>query len=205
MESQTSPTHPSAAAALTAGLSILAMTALGPLGDMTISTAAETGVAPGLDRAIAAVFAVAALDIASAWGLYLFFRPAHAGLSLLAAWFRLGYAAVLFALLAPLVAGLPPAPPEVTQAAALAFKQGWGLALGAFGVHLILLGVVGLKAPYLPSLLGVLLIVSGLGYLVDALGPLLWPGYSITAALYTFFGEPLLGLWLVIKGWRLAA
>ena len=205
MTRQTSPTQLPAAAALTAGISILAMTALGPIGDLTISRAAETGIAPALGYAIAAVFAVALLDIAIAWGLYLFFRPAHEGLSLLAAWVRLVYAAVLLALLAPLADGLPPAPPDITKAAAAAFDQGWGLALGAFGLHLVLLGAVALKAPYLPKVLGTLVLFSAVGYLVDALAPLFWPGYDFTAALYTFFGEILLGLWLVIRGWRLPA
>ena len=42
---------------------------------------------------IVSLLVAAALDVVVAWGLYRVFRGTNSGLSMLAAWFRLGYAA----------------------------------------------------------------------------------------------------------------
>jgi len=52
--------------------------------------------------------------------------------------------------------------------------------------------------------LGILAITAGLGYLIDGCGKLLVPDYSLTVAMYTFHGQPLLILWLLWKGIRRA-
>jgi hypothetical protein len=50
--------------------------------------------------------------------------------------------------------------------------------------------------------MGTLVIVAGLGYLIDGVGTLLVPNYSLTVATYTFIGEPVLMVWLLWKGIR---
>jgi hypothetical protein len=50
--------------------------------------------------------------------------------------------------------------------------------------------------------LGILVVAAGLGYLVDGCGKVLVPNYSLTIAMYTFVGEPLLMFWLLWKGIR---
>ncbi len=42
--------------------------------------------------------------------------------------------------------------------------------------------------------------IGCLGYLVDSFGAFLLPGYAVNIAVFTFWGEVLLPLWLVIKG-----
>jgi hypothetical protein len=71
----------------------------------------------------------------------------------------------------------------------------WGLWLFPFG-YLVF------KSKFLPRVLGILLVIAGIGYLVDLTGYLLFPGSNFTITPYTFIGELLLPLWLLIKGVR---
>ena len=155
------------------------------------------------------------LDVIVAWGLYLFFSPVNRHLSLLAAWFRVVYAAVFLVTILDLghavrllhsadtmaVLGT-----EQLQAQALlslnAFSDGWALALGVFGLHLIVVGYLAFKAGYVPTILGALLVIAGLGYVFDAVAGFLFPTFGMTVGQFTFIGEVLLALWLVIKSVR---
>jgi hypothetical protein len=85
-----------------------------------------------------------------------------------------------------------------------AFNYGWTIGLAIFGLHLLLLGYLVFKLlGYIPKILGVLVIIAGLGYMIDSFGNLLSPTYDANIALFTFIGEVLLILWLLIKGARL--
>lgn len=69
-----------------------------------------------------------------------------------------------------------------------------------WGLWLFPLGYLVFKSGYIPGVLGILLIVAGLGYLIDSFGRFLLPNYNMTIAMYTFVGELLLTFWLLIKG-----
>jgi hypothetical protein len=56
-----------------------------------------------------------------------------------------------------------------------------------------------------PRIIGVLLVIAGLGYLTDSLGGVLIQGYSADVGAFTFLGELLLGLWLLIRARHIAA
>jgi len=56
------------------------------------------------------------------------------------------------------------------------------------------------KSGYIPGILGVLLIIGGLGYLIDFFAFFLFPNVNATISQFTFLGELLLPLWLLIKG-----
>ena len=45
-----------------------------------------------------------------------------------------------------------------------------------------------------------LLIIAGIGYLVDGLGKILVTGYGANIGMFTFIGEPLFMVWLLWKG-----
>jgi hypothetical protein len=45
-----------------------------------------------------------------------------------------------------------------------------------------------------------LLIIAGFGYLIDSFAEFLLPNYDLTISMFTFIGEVLLLLWLLIKG-----
>lgn len=73
-----------------------------------------------------------------------------------------------------------------------------GLAL--FGIHLLSLGYLAYRSGYVPTLLGILLVIAGFGYSIDSLGPVLSGSYTVKLAVVTFVGDVLLLLWLLVKG-----
>jgi hypothetical protein len=68
-----------------------------------------------------------------------------------------------------------------------------------WGLWLLPLGFLVFRSGFLPKLLGVLLVIGGAGYLIDSGTQLLRPGLA-TISQFTFIGELLLPLWLLIKG-----
>jgi hypothetical protein len=158
---------------------------------------------------------VAVLDVIVAWALLVVFRPVHKGISTLAAWFRLAYAGVFMVAISQLVGAihllsdaeyLNAFSGDQLRAEALlkinAFHDIWNVGLIFFGLHLLLLGYLAYRSGYAPRLLGPLLVIAGLGYLVDSFGALLVSGYSANVAAFTFVGEVFLMLWLLFKGLR---
>lgn len=158
---------------------------------------------------------------------YDIFRPVSRRLSLLAACFSLVGCAVgaanLLTDLAPLIllqpgaAYLAAVPQAELQALAYAFIRLAGpmnaVGLIFFGIYCALIGTLILKSTFLPRVLGVLMLLSGLSWLVrDAaviLMPALAPQLDI-AVLLGITGEAALTLWLLIMGvnvarWQAAA
>jgi hypothetical protein len=56
------------------------------------------------------------------------------------------------------------------------------------------------RSGLLPEFLGVLLMIGCPGYLIDSVTHFLFPDFGLTFSEFTFVGELLLPLWLVIKG-----
>ena len=155
-------------------------------------------------------------DLLVTWALYILLKPASASLSLLTAWFRLVYTVIALVAFTNLVtilkllntpdniAALAPEKLYVqVQFSIAAFKNGWYFGILFFGIHLGLLGFLVFKSGYIPKLMGVLLIVSGIGYTAKGLKPFLFPNTNIDFAVYTFYGELLFMLWLLIRGYRI--
>jgi Domain of unknown function (DUF4386) len=69
-----------------------------------------------------------------------------------------------------------------------------------WGLWLLPLGYLVFKSGFLPKLLGILLIIGGCGYLIDVGAQLLFPSFDATISQFTFVGEVLLPLWLLIRG-----
>ena len=211
--------------ALAAGLGLVLMTILAPIADLGIfgrlvipgdaaSTANNIGASAVLFRSGIGLFMfVALLDVLVAWGLYEFLKPVHKSLSLLTAWLRVVYATILIFALSNLLHVLQFvndsdylsafATDQLSAHVALslkAFRASWDLGLLLLGLHLLLLGYVAVKASYVPKIVSILVIVSGLGYTIDSVGKLLLPTYALSFAAFMFFGEVLLGLWLLWRG-----
>jgi hypothetical protein len=68
-----------------------------------------------------------------------------------------------------------------------------------YGLWLLPLGVLVFRSGFLPKPLGVLLVIAAAGYLTDSGTQLLSPGLA-TISQFTFVGELLFPLWLVIRG-----
>jgi len=79
-------------------------------------------------------------------------------------------------------------------------KNGTFVAYIFFGLWLLPLAYLIIKSGFIPKILGILLIIAGLGYLIDFLVFYLFPNFTLAITPYTFWGELLLLLWLLIKG-----
>ncbi len=155
-------------------------------------------------------------DIVIAWALYYLLRPVSRPLSLLTAWFRLMYTAIaLFAVLNLATVfrmvntpdyrtafGAGPLNAQVKLLLA-SFRYDWSMGLVLFGIHLVLLGYLILRSGYIPAVLGVLLIIDGCGWVIDSLQPYFYPNAHLGFLFITFFGELVLMLWLLIRGWKI--
>jgi hypothetical protein len=159
---------------------------------------------------------IVVLDVVIAWALYRVFRPVSPAVSMLAAVFRFAYAAVLLVAVGQLLRAVdvltagstPAASADGVAGRALlelnAFQDLYDLGLFLFGLHLALLGYLSLRSDFIPKVIGVLLVVAGVGYAVDTVGTILALGVP-TVSVFTFLGELLLALWLLVAGRRLGA
>lgn len=155
-------------------------------------------------------------DILIAWGLYVLLAPVNRALSLLAAWFQLVYAAIAMVATFNLatvyrmlttpeylrVFGTAPLHAQVDLLIHM-FRYNYALALLLFGVHLVIVGYLIARSHYIPRWLGIVLIVNGLGWVVNSLQPYLYPNVNLNFVFVTFFGELVFMIWLLVRGWKI--
>jgi hypothetical protein len=215
-------------ASMTTGVGLLLMSALAGFGKfvaldglVTEGNAAQTAndvvASEGLFRlGIVSLIMVIALDVVVAWALYRVFSPVSRSISMLAAALRLVYAGVFLVAIGQLLGvlrllsndgylGVFSADQVHAQAllGITAFSDLWYVGLFLFGLHLLVVGYLAYRSGYVPRLLGALLAIAGLGYAADSLGVVLSQGSWTDISSFTFIGEFLLALWLLIRGRRL--
>lgn len=69
-----------------------------------------------------------------------------------------------------------------------------------WGLWLFPMGYLVFKSGFLPRILGILLVIGCVGYLIQSFAAFLLPNLNVNIAVFTFWGEVLFPLWLVIKG-----
>jgi hypothetical protein len=69
-----------------------------------------------------------------------------------------------------------------------------------WGLWLFPMGYLVFKSNYIPKIIGILLMIGCFGYLIDSFTFLLFPNWGVTISQFTFIGELLLPLWLLVKG-----
>ncbi|MEI7579251.1 MAG: DUF4386 domain-containing protein [bacterium] len=79
-------------------------------------------------------------------------------------------------------------------------RYGGYIAAIFWGFWLLPLGYLILKSNYIPKFIGILMIVAGFGYIIDSLIVFFSQNLNTTISSYTFIGEVVLLLWLLIKG-----
>ena len=79
-------------------------------------------------------------------------------------------------------------------------EQGVMIAYIFWGLWLFPLGYLVFKSGFLPRILGVLLMISCYGYLIDFTTFFLLPGFGVAVNMFTGWAELILCLWLLIKG-----
>ena len=181
-------------------------------------TAADIMASEGLFRpGIASLIVVVALDVVVAWALYGVFSPVNRSLSMLAMALRLVYSGVFMVAIGHLLGAVRLlnndgylavfGADQVNAQAMLeitAFNDIWYVGLFLFGLHVLLIGYLAFRSGYVPRLLGVLIAISGLGYATDSLGAVLSQGSWTDVSSFTFIGEFLLALWLLIRARHIA-
>lgn len=219
-------------AAIVAGIAILIMAVAAAIAtELTIQSlvlpgdaAATTGniqASQGLFRVgVFSWLIIFICDVLAAWGLYVFLKPVNRSLSLLTAWFRLGYVVMLGAALLNYIvvmllvrgdAYLAAIGSDQLQAQVLLFLNGfhetWSLGLVVFGLHILLLGYLAFTSGYIPKIFGVLLFIAFVGYFFSNAANLLFPSYGnykttvdLVFILPMVVGEPGLAVWLLWKG-----
>lgn len=94
--------------------------------------------------------------------------------------------------------------PDQNQGLAALFldlhQHGIFIAQVFWGLWLIPMGYLVYKSGFFPQILGVLLVIAGLGYLTDSFVHFLFPNFGVVFTMFTFIGEALFPLWLLIKG-----
>lgn len=160
------------------------------------------------------------LDIIVAWSCYLFLKPVNQPLSLLGAWLRLVYTAILGTAVMNLIfVQLLTSSTEYSQgytSAQLgvqillhlkAFDAMWSVGLIIFGGHLLVLGILALRAVIVPGWIAVLLLIAAAGYILTHVCKFLLPEYEgIGEIVENVFiipmsaGELGFALWMLFKG-----
>ncbi len=214
-------------ASLISGFSLLIISILAPVGHYAIiqnlivpgdaaATVSRIVASEGLFRiGICCLLLNAVLDLVVAWALYIVLKPVNKSVSLLSAWFRVVYTAILVVALSNFVNVLHLlgdadylAAFESSQLHAQvmllidSYDNVWDLGYIIFGFHLITLGYLLFNSDYFPAFLGILVIIAGFGYLIDHIGIVLFSTYSFNISIYTFIGEVLLFIWLLIRGFK---
>jgi len=165
---------------------------------------------------ICCILIVLICDLVVAWALYIFLKQVNKDLSLLTAWFRLVYTAMLgialinFVDVLILLSGanyLTVFQSEQLHANVMlsinSFYEAWAVALIVFGFHLLLLGYLVFKSNYIPRIFGILLIAAGLSYLFDYFAKLLFPNFGAAISLVLGWGELIFMFWLLFKGGKI--
>lgn len=218
--------------ALIAGVGYILLFALGLFANFVVreglivagdaaQTAANISESEGLFRlGLVSFMVIFLVDVVVAWALYVLFRTVNKDLSLVTAWFRLvytvflGVALVFFFQALQLLdraAFLSVFGTEQLNAQALVaadtFNSTWLIGLLAFGVHLILLGVLVIESRWAPRALGYVLIVAGLAYVADTVANTLLSNYGDYETLFiaivavpSIIAEGWFGLWLLLRG-----
>jgi len=155
---------------------------------------------------IAGLLVVVILDIVVACSLLAVFESVNRSVAIMAAVFRIAYSTVFLVAISQLVSTLSLLGDANEALRAVGqFHTIWDASYALFGVHLALIGYLVYRSGFAPRIIGVLLVLAGLGYLVDEIGSVLMSGYSLEISRFSFVGEAVLIFWLLIKGVRLRA
>ncbi|WP_339812866.1 DUF4386 domain-containing protein [Paenibacillus sp. FSL R7-0189] len=162
-------------------------------------------------------------DILVAWAFYVFLEPVNQNLSLLGAWLRLTYSAILAISILTLIFvllltgntnGFSTLTIEQTQAFMMlfldAFQFIWSMGLIVFGGHLLIVGYVALKSDVIPKVISILLLLASIGYIIIHLSKMFLPQYEAVITTLNFIftipmivGELGFGIWLLLRGGKI--
>lgn len=189
-------------------------------GDAAATVNNITGNELSFRLATASFVIVLVLDVIISWALYVLLKRVDRNLALIAMVFRLIYSAIFGAAIFNFLSVLHLLSEEAylaelgtsqVQAQAMllidAFANGWDIGLVFFGIHLLLVGYLVFKSGFMPKILGGLVMLAGLGYLIDSFAYILLANYFDYEILFLLIvavpgaiGELALAIWLLVRG-----
>jgi hypothetical protein len=145
----------------------------------------------------------AVLDIVVAAALLVVLQPVNRIVAVTAVWFRVAYTAVFLVAITQLVT-VPSLldDPDLALGALDSYNIIWRTGLILFAAHLLLVGYLAYRSGFMPTVLGVLIAIAGIGYLIDGIGTVLVADFTPTISTFTFIGEVALIVWLLWKAIR---
>ena len=158
-----------------------------------------------LGFAIGAWLVVALLDLIVTAGVYVIYEGANRYLAAAAALLRFIYTCALLAAVAQLISLWDSGDMQQGLTRFEAFQVIWSAGLVVFGLHLVVLALLGWRSSFTPILISVCLAIAGFGYaLVEGsgivFGPnVLGPGVKAAAGVPMAIGELLLAGWLLLR------
>lgn len=162
------------------------------------------------------------LDILAGFGLYFIYQNVNKAIALLSTWMRIVHATLMgvatYKLLevAQVVGDILPYSTldnSIKEAISLlslqAFENIWLIGLIFFGVHLFLLGYLIYRSGFTPKIFTFLLVLAGLGYVIDSFAHFLMSDYQNYASIFfaivatpSIIGEMSFTIWLLYKGFN---
>lgn len=156
-------------------------------------------------------------DIVVAWAIYNFLKPINKNLSLLGAWLRLTYVAILGIAILNLIYVLLLSknrdyfPIDYLKGYMKlyleAFESIWSIGLIIFGGHLMIVGYLAFKSDRIPKVISTLLLLASIGYIViNVMNTLIPQDDSVILILKIIFNVPMIvgelgfGIWLIVRG-----
>ena len=154
-------------------------------------------------------------DVVLVWSLFYLTKSVSRKLSFLASFFRLLHAFFFCIALSKLwkayqltdnVENTKGLEREIMQLVS-DFDLLWTTGLLIFGLHLVVLGFIGLKSTLIPKIIGILLLLAAIGYFLDGLAKLTYENYyayrsyfEVGVVLTGVIGELSFTMWLLAKG-----
>lgn len=161
-------------------------------------------------------FIVLVMDLLVTWALYIYFKDINKNLSLLTAWFRLIYSAVLAVSLLNIVKVAIMTSGPISGSSMIytqvmffieSFTMEWSIGLMLFGLHLFFLGFLSVKSTGFLKILGYLIIFAGVCYfIINFLQVIIVDSKTIVSLLESILSIPMalaeivLAFWLIFKG-----
>jgi len=160
-------------------------------------------------------------DVIRAWAFYVIFKNVNKSIALLSAWWMLlhdaifGFANTCLVMVSEILSGSGyfgiMQSSEIHPFMMMLLKTqniGFEIGLFFFSFHLLLLGYLSFKSGFVPKLVGFLVLIAGLGYLLDSTGQLFFHNYpklmTSIISLPNIIGELTISVWLTFWGGKAA-
>jgi hypothetical protein len=166
------------------------------------------------NKGVLAFLLMALVDLILAWPLYVLLRETNKKLAVVSSLLRVINAGFFFAALAGLLVicvKLHQGNLDLQQTTSLLahFNFVWTIGLLIFGIHLLFLGKLILDSKSFPKPLGFLMMLAGMGYLLDCTAQLTLSSYNNHKEIFEaivvvcgVIGEFSFTIWLLVKGVR---